>query len=735
MERNLEIINWLRKMGYDGEIPETLGNLSNNSTSFIWDQLLENAKPRQQVADIRNNILIHRLNSKPLDKQGDFTFPVKEIDLYLKKSSLEDKSKTKQFLLDEKKTLDHDLYQKIKLKCITMEKLKAKIKENEEREFLLQKKLMLLEKDVQQAEDMLNFLGNLTPVELDVKPNTIEITQTLEECAEKLEELLHKYPIPTKKLANHEASKACYSSQKSTAYPSVLEKYLTLTEKKTSKHLISARKVFPSHNKENIALNKVTKCLFAEEEEPKRNKPQEIRSNPRESLGLLPDSCFGDYFMMGDLVSSENPFSPSLQTLQRVDLNSPLLMNRTRNDFKGKEQDLKKEFLDRLYGSEVVTERLSELIHKNNRSIVWNTFQSLDDNLHLDIGKYLVLESSKKANHKGIDSDDISKLQFLHVQTELQILKHNAISKHLAQNIEKKKANVYVSITSKGFSVDKTEDIKRSFEQHFEDASLEATLSAMKREIGNAKNAKDKIDLQLVSRKLSQTKENIGLKISSIQEFIDLIGDILTSIDHTRDTAIACVRKLIPFIGDMEWSTTLKENVCSGEIRTFENFPLEFNRRCIHTESTSPIYYRDLCTDNLAADLEIDDGNLCMLTEILESPFSFPETIVLNILRAKLKLDVLKSTKYPSKSASFKRYSFEELHHQESYINFALDRFNSLIHSSSSEKTLSSAEVAKKVMDLWLEMPFKDFIPSTRMVEEKNYTFYENKFDSFYNNL
>lgn len=48
--------------------------------------------------------------------------------------------------------------------------------------------------------------------------------------------------------------------------------------------------------------------------------------------------------------------------------------------------------------------------------------------------------------NKNINQEDIAKLQFLHVQTELQVLKLKAVLKDILGKVMKKKKYVYVSI-------------------------------------------------------------------------------------------------------------------------------------------------------------------------------------------------------------------------------------------------------------------------------------------------
>lgn len=76
--------------------------------------------------------------------------------------------------------------------------------------------------------------------------------------------------------------------------------------------------------------------------------------------------------------------------------------------------------------------------------------------------------------------------------------------------------------------------------------------------------------------------------------------------------------------------------------------------------------------------------------------------------------------------------SLKELQAQESYVQYALDKLNSIIFSTAANKTLNTVEHIKNVMKIWLEMPLKDFISHEKTVEGHDYKFYEKQYDNFY---
>lgn len=78
---------------------------------------MQNAKPKQEVDNLRNNLIINRLRSKPLNKQDEFSYPIKNIVLYLKKQSLEKKINNLQTIIKEKNHMVNIQSNNNKIKC------------------------------------------------------------------------------------------------------------------------------------------------------------------------------------------------------------------------------------------------------------------------------------------------------------------------------------------------------------------------------------------------------------------------------------------------------------------------------------------------------------------------------------------------------------------------------------------------------------------------------------------
>lgn len=107
--------------------------------------------------------------------------------------------------------------------------------------------------------------------------------------------------------------------------------------------------------------DKLKKCLFLEESD---------QGFKRDSLGLLPDSCFDDY--NDDGVDFLNNSKNNLTPLPYLDLHLP---------------EYPKNICEKLFSDISVREKLRNLLLTHNRHLVWNVLQKLSDDLHLDVIK------------------------------------------------------------------------------------------------------------------------------------------------------------------------------------------------------------------------------------------------------------------------------------------------------------------------------------------------------------
>lgn len=69
--------------------------------------------------------------------------------------------------------------------------------------------------------------------------------------------------------------------------------------------------------------------------------------------------------------------------------------------------------------------------------------------------------------------------------------------------------------------------------------------------------------------------------------------------------------------------------------------------------------------------------------------------------------------------------SLEELIKQEEYVKRIENSFSSIISSASAKQ--ENIYKMYKIMDWWLEMPFRNYISPKRLVDGQEYKFYERK--------
>lgn len=77
----------------------------------------------------------------------------------------------------------------------------------------------------------------------------------------------------------------------------------------------------------------------------------------------------------------------------------------------------------------------------------------------------------------------------------------------------------------------------------------------------------------------------------------------------------------------------------------------------------------------------------------------------------------------------------EELERKESYIDSALDKLYILIKTSSSKLLSRDRKAIREVANLWLEMPFVDYVRPNRLYDGKNVMHYQNMYDNFYSQI
>lgn len=154
-------------------------------------------------------------------------------------------------------------------------------------------------------------------------------------------------------------------------------------------------------NKENMDSDgKINKNLCANI----KGEQKERTENKRESLGILQ----GSYLNENELncfaaTDSVKTYFSNLNNDINFDVLSPKTHFGLNYTLQLNEHDNVRNFsqmpihfpFDKLYNDEFVTKSLKNLLHNYNRQIIWNTFQTLNNNLHLDVTKNIILECGK----------------------------------------------------------------------------------------------------------------------------------------------------------------------------------------------------------------------------------------------------------------------------------------------------------------------------------------------------
>ncbi|XP_056633695.1 uncharacterized protein LOC130443200 [Diorhabda sublineata] len=725
MSTHQETLEWIRKLGYDGNFPENFDKICNSSTSFIWDQLIHNVKSKIEVDNIRNNILVNHLKQKGVNEnQTDKSqcFP-KEINLYLKKRKLEQTIENMNYSIAGKQTIKQNLIKQNSIKQFTIEKTNLRIKENEEQEFLLREKMKMLDKYVEEAEDIYNLSMVCTPSEIMETHSSNDITHTLQQCKEMLKDSIKQLPLSGRNISSGAMYKPLPSAQKTAKKNNTFENYFCMTEKKT------ANKIKNHIPKTRVASTpKVSIRLFPEDGYKMKTRQNKLidLSTRRESLEMYVEDNDDENFLVdlnkASFVSTLPDFKHSFSRFTTIqDMSGSNTIN----------SEVSNETLLKMIHKDSVGSEITHLLHKYSRPSIWNIFKFLDDNIHFDISKKMNFQEIKMSSDDKKKSVELLKLQTLHVATELKLIKSNFVLKLLIDKFNKKNESFYASLHHKGYSQDLVDSLQKKLQLHIENVGLDSLLAEMKREINDTQNSSFS-DIHELNKSLRCIKEEVTTKINDLTSYLTLIQEIFTGIHRIRNNSINCVREVAPFTNDLNWCDPLQDNINSNELKIFERFPLEYNRKFINTDPT--LNYRDYDTDKYLLNQGIDNEKLDMLSSILGSPFSPPEKVIHNILCSKMKFNILKNMTSVANRTPSKIYSLKELRSKECTLE-AAEQLNKLIFSSTSNKTLLAADVSTKVMNMWSEMHFGQFISPKIKVDGQDYQHFEKIYESYLSRL
>lgn len=167
------------------------------------------------------------------------------------------------------------------------------------------------------------------------------------------------------------------------------------------------------------------------------------------------------------------------------------------------------------------------------------------------------------------------------------------------------------------------------------------------------------------------------------------------------------------------------------------------------------VYFRDVIQDLATNIEEISPEALRTLLRLIDCPYDAPETLFYNLWQKKLKLHAQKSLRRTIKTFNYKNCesalyyglhlkgcsyvkiyfvdSLEELEKEESYIDYAIEKFTEIKNTSSVKCSTQDVSTMKQIVKLWLELPYADYVSSKRTYEGKNLGHYQNMYDNLYN--
>ncbi|KAF7265558.1 hypothetical protein GWI33_021012 [Rhynchophorus ferrugineus] len=721
MNNHHELVTWLRKMGFTEDIPDSFVDICNKSTLFIWEQLMQNVIPKKEAENIKKNIVLHRLQQKDLNRQNEFIYKMKIVELYRKKLDLENKLSLLRDTVQEKDIRIQRLSQNSKVKELTIDFLKKKISQNKQRKYLLDLKTQHLEKQNYETEEMLDKLINATPLEVELSSSTKDISETVEKCSEKLTKIIKKN-LEAKQNTTQHGTYNTNSKKRKPADMSSIASYMAIREREDfqnmsislvnklqSKEYLMPPNMSHKHGKENImGISEVSL------------KVPKTQTDKRESLGILHDSFIkNDSFsdLSKTFLSSNKPDDNSndnvfMNTQDNIDPNNSVISTHG-NKNKSKLDSPKIQN----YSDDETNLKLNELLRLSNRNLVYNAVQKNIDEVKLQFSMIASVPNCSQKNIQRDNEDNVAKLQAIHIQNELKIIQQKGILKIFLNNIATKRAQIL-------------ETIGQENEEHLDLAikqvKTDASLTAIKKEINSPKWANNnEEELEIIHSKIFKIKNEIGSKTSLLQLSIEELNKVHADIFTIQGKASSRLWNLLLLKEETKWMEPMLENRWVTEIDMFEHFPLEYQRQCKFTDKKT--FYRDLCIDNYSEIEKMSHEDLQMLCTILESTLSPPEIVLANIIKEKEKLEFLKSFKKKTDAISTKNYSFEELRQQESYLSYAIDSLKTIMSSSKASKTLAVADSVEQSMKIWLEMPIKYLISDKRLVDGQTYQFYEEK--------
>ncbi|XP_025829950.1 uncharacterized protein LOC112904303 [Agrilus planipennis] len=665
METCQNIEDWMKKMGYDGEMPTSLKPFCNPATQFIWQQIIDKVKPKQEIEFMRRNIIINRLKEQEdsILMQLDESFvklPVEEIEIWKKKKELQSKLEEVEKQIEVKETQIIEINLQNKMKYVNLQGIRKTNKEIEEKTFLYNEKSAHLKKDIAKAEEMLNLIKNLTPVESTEFTNREAVSQTLHECAKKLKEYIEK-------------------------------KSFTVSSTLSNTFLVS--------------------------------KPFEIFATPRNSK-----------------------FSSFTTPLPPLTISQSVLRNY--NATTRKDGPCSRSFEDKLpdingkcYSSTLdlckesnFDSTIKKLLTNNNRILVFNLLRDIDKK-HQQQLLDLISKTDELSGKPEIYNEELHlvKLRAKYVEYELMCTKSNIICSKIREEVKRVQSQNFQTLTNQYKMPNQVSRLQIFFKLEQKDSGLDAALLLADKKLKELKQETDNSDdIIFVQQKLKNVEKALDCAVENLKNKLSIFNENCITLAKTRNETCSLAKQQQQFTADVDWAAPLSSYLISKEIEVFADFPLEFNRHTIINGEKAPL--RNVMLD-LPYSKDWDSNTLRIVASAVDYPYSPPELCLVKAVQDKISAEMFKQLEKPFKYLEINNYGTEDLINKEKYISTILAQCNSIMFSESTRKILNFPFSLEETVNHWMNMPFKNYISPSLLLEGQPYEYYENQFNDLYKHL
>ncbi|KAF5307406.1 hypothetical protein FQR65_LT06920 [Abscondita terminalis] len=349
------------------------------------------------------------------------------------------------------------------------------------------------------------------------------------------------------------------------------------------------------------------------------------------------------------------------------------------------------------------TQDLIPIIDKfgNSTEMIWNEVVADTETKKNEL-KNLVVETVDEQSCK-VDKQSLAKLYAIHVYYTIKTKQLEVQNDKLKKELILTRHNVLGNIST---------DLQNVVELKQRELGLHAGLELLRERIKSMQAEQNVETIEVELEQLDACKMRVFDNINRKCDLIRLLHDDMM---HTCDENNLEVAKLTNFTAKLDWIDSLDRNLILDEIRTSVQYPLR----------------KHFCnlSDYVTGD-HVDANSMVILSNLLENTWSPPETVLVGLVNAQHKLNVLKSLQA---THTFNRGFDAKVCVGKPPSAEIIDKIMVLIMSCHDiEKKL---KMVTECVHLWYNMKFKGFLSPRRFVDNRNYKYYEDLYNKFYQNF